>query len=47
METGRCKAAFKMFYFNGKECTPFTYGGCDGNANRFDTLGSCVATCGK
>ena len=27
-------------------CQLFTYGGCDGNANRFESRGECEATCG-
>jgi hypothetical protein len=27
-------------------CQPFTYGGCEGNANRFSTRSECEATCG-
>jgi hypothetical protein len=27
-------------------CVRFFYGGCEGNANRFDTLGECEAECG-
>jgi hypothetical protein len=27
-------------------CLPFTYGGCEGNANNFETIESCYAECG-
>jgi hypothetical protein len=27
-------------------CQPFTYGGCDGNANNFETIEACYAACG-
>merc|ERR1712168_1679810 len=43
---GPCKAHKRRFYFNdATECTPFMYGGCGGNANKFDTLESCQNTC--
>ena len=49
MVVGRCKAAIKRFYFNAatKKCTQFTYGGCEGNANNFDTLEACQQRCGR
>jgi hypothetical protein len=45
--SGRCYAAFPRFYFNKTkgECLPFTYGGCDGNGNRFDTKRQCEKRC--
>ena len=46
-EVGRCKAAFKKFYFNfdKAKCEEFTYGGCGGNANNFNTLDECRQAC--
>ena len=46
---GPCKAAFPRFYFDkdAGRCKTFTYGGCQGNANNFDTEESCQAKCGK
>jgi hypothetical protein len=43
LETGPCKALFEMFGFDVAtgQCEPFVYGGCQGNANRFETLGEC------
>ena len=46
-ETGPCKGSFMKWYFDGMECSQFIYGGCSGNANRFDTLEQCLETCGK
>jgi len=48
-DTGPCKAAFPMFYFDPATgtCESFTYGGCDGNTNRFVTQEVCQATCGE
>lgn len=45
---GPCRAAIPKFYYDSgsKSCKGFTYGGCDGNANRFDTEDECKAACG-
>jgi hypothetical protein len=45
--TGPCKAAFRKWSFikeTGK-CEKFTYGGCEGTANRFDTKADCKKAC--
>lgn len=44
---GPCKAAFPRFYFDQKhmECLPFTYGGCRGNDNNFETFEECQHAC--
>ncbi|CAF0795246.1 unnamed protein product [Brachionus calyciflorus] len=42
---GFCRAAIRMFYFNGKKCEKFYYGGCNGNANRFLNLVDCQNAC--
>jgi hypothetical protein len=44
---GPCEAAMPRFWFDvttGK-CEAFVYGGCGGNANNFNALSQCVATC--
>jgi hypothetical protein len=48
LETGLCDAAIARYGFNPKtqRCEPFTYGGCSGNANNFQTFEECVAACG-
>lgn len=43
---GPCEAAFPVFAFEGGECVPKIYGGCEGNGNRFDTLEQCQNRCG-
>jgi len=44
---GPCRAAFRKYYFNSAtgKCTKFIYGGCGGNANRFDTKEECQERC--
>ncbi|XP_033735426.1 papilin-like isoform X3 [Pecten maximus] len=46
--TGRCRAAHRRYFFNSAtgSCEMFIYGGCRGNANRFNTREECVARCG-
>lgn len=46
-DPGPCKAAIpKLFYNSNKgRCQQFTYGGCGGNGNRFDTRKACKTAC--
>lgn len=46
---GSCKANFEVWGFNQNfgRCTQFVWGGCDGNANRFETESACNGVCGK
>ncbi|XP_076464409.1 PI-stichotoxin-Hcr2n-like [Babylonia areolata] len=48
-ETGMCRGYFPRFFYNSAdgECQKFIYGGCDGNANNFETLEACKAACQK
>ncbi|CAN8009769.1 unnamed protein product, partial [Ixodes pacificus] len=46
-KVGPCKAAIPRYYFdpNTGQCEPFTYGGCQGNANNFKTVKECLRFC--
>ncbi|CAM1332662.1 Uncharacterised protein g10930 [Pycnogonum litorale] len=46
-EVGPCDAHMPMFYFDPEteQCKDFTYGGCQGNENRYETVEACEATC--
>ncbi|WP_413164317.1 BPTI/Kunitz domain-containing protein [Capilliphycus salinus ALCB114379] len=45
IESGSCKADFSRYAFNGNQCVPFSFGGCEGNENNFVTLEDCQETC--
>jgi hypothetical protein len=47
-ETGTCLALIRRFFFDPVTgvCKPFTYGGCGGNANNFQSNEECYAACG-
>ena len=44
---GPCDQRLQRYYFNGplNSCFTFTYGGCGGNANRFESVAECRARC--
>ncbi|KAF3693464.1 Kunitz-type protease inhibitor 2 Hepatocyte growth factor activator inhibitor type 2 [Channa argus] len=46
-EAGPCRAAFRRWFYNRKtgDCETFTYGGCRGNKNNYDSKESCTAAC--
>ena len=46
-EAGRCYAYSMQYHFNSqtRRCEEFVYGGCGGNANRFNSIEKCVALC--
>jgi hypothetical protein len=44
-EVGPCDAAVAVFAFIDGECRPATYGGCEGNDNRFSRLEECLSRC--
>ncbi len=47
--TGPCQSSSTRYYYDRekKECQQFRYGGCNGNANNYDTIGKCQSTCVK
>ncbi|KAH3859208.1 hypothetical protein DPMN_101924 [Dreissena polymorpha] len=46
---GPCKAMLERWYFDASscKCKQFTYGGCEGNFNRFLTKQDCEGSCGS
>jgi hypothetical protein len=46
-EAGPCRASIPVFWHNPAtgECEQATYGGCDGNENRFEAPSECQANC--
>ena len=46
-ETGPCRASIRRYFYNKdtEECEQFTYGGCRGNENNFETKEACEETC--
>ena len=42
---GNCRAKIPRYFFDGKKCVQFFYGGCKGNANNFKTIGQCQKVC--
>jgi hypothetical protein len=45
VDAGPCDAAIPVFTAVNGVCVPETYGGCEGNENRFNTMEECMATC--
>ncbi|XP_029966691.1 papilin b, proteoglycan-like sulfated glycoprotein [Salarias fasciatus] len=47
-DDGPCDTWKVRFYYDSgtRKCTQFWYGGCQGNANNFETLTACQAECG-
>lgn len=44
---GPCEALDPRYYYNSstRRCEQFSYGGCCGNANNFETLAACTNAC--
>lgn len=49
VESGNCDASITAYYYDAQHqmCQAFIYGGCGGNANRFQTEEQCERLCGK
>uniref|UniRef100_A0A7N4V6H1 Tissue factor pathway inhibitor n=1 Tax=Sarcophilus harrisii TaxID=9305 RepID=A0A7N4V6H1_SARHA len=47
-DAGPCRALLPSFYYDRhlQSCRPFTFGGCEGNDNNFDTQEDCEQACG-
>ena len=47
--SGPCTNNTLRWYYNYAvgRCQQFTYGGCNGNQNNFETLHNCLQQCGK
>ncbi|KAK0058640.1 chymotrypsin inhibitor precursor [Biomphalaria pfeifferi] len=45
--SGPCFALFRKYYYDRYQsvCIEFTYGGCEGNDNRFESYDECRRTC--
>ncbi|EDO26072.1 predicted protein [Nematostella vectensis] len=45
--TGPCMARFIRWHYDmrSSECKMFTYGGCQGNANNFESKAACLKKC--
>ena len=48
-DVGPCKGNFPRWFYNStmEKCQVFSYGGCRGNENRFDTEEECVELCAE
>lgn len=46
-KVGPCYGSFSQWYYDAAygSCLEFTYGGCDGNENNFDTEEECILRC--
>jgi len=44
---GTCRASMTRYFYNASalECQRFIYGGCDGNANNFESMKLCEDEC--
>ena len=49
MSVGPCRGSFIRWYYDTdtRRCRMFTYGGCRGNGNRFDSADQCRRTCSQ
>ena len=47
LSKGNCQATLRRFYYDPVEgiCKLFVFGGCQGNANNFETMSECINSC--
>nr|XP_037876389.1 kunitz-type serine protease inhibitor nigrescinin-4-like isoform X1 [Bombyx mori] len=47
IKTGPCRGGFRRYAYDSSEdkCVEFIYGGCQANANNFETIEECEAAC--
>ncbi|KAA2235905.1 hypothetical protein F0L74_32960, partial [Chitinophaga agrisoli] len=47
IKTGPCRGSFPRYAYDSSEdkCVEFIYGGCQANANNFETIEECEAAC--
>lgn len=45
LDAGTCEANARRFGMQDGKCIEWSYGGCDGNPNNFDTLEECLSVC--
>ncbi|KAL0859211.1 hypothetical protein ABMA27_011028 [Loxostege sticticalis] len=47
IEPGPCYGYFEVYGYNTttEKCELFIYGGCEGNDNRYETIGECQQAC--
>ena len=47
VKVGACRGSLKKWYFDveSQRCETFLYGGCQGNANRFESKAQCQREC--
>ncbi|KAK1785948.1 hypothetical protein P4O66_017693 [Electrophorus voltai] len=44
-QTGLCRASVPRYYYDSGACKRFTYGGCGGNRNNYETEQECMTAC--
>ena len=47
LSKGKCQASLRRFHYDPLDgtCKLFVFGGCQGNANNFETMTQCIEVC--